>query len=106
MLFKTHLFIFVFLPITLFGYWLLGRWNVRAQTLWLAGANLVFYAYAGVGYLALLLIMTTLTFLSGRFLLSSEVQSRKRVGLWLILTNLLLLIFFKYANILAAPLSD
>jgi alginate O-acetyltransferase complex protein AlgI len=58
----------------------------------------VFYAYVGVGYLVLLLVMTTLTFLSGRFLLTSAIQSRRRIGLWLI--------FFKYANILAAPLSD
>src|SRR5678809_22926 len=106
MLFNTHLFIFVFLPLTLLGYWLLGRWNTRAQTLWLLAANLIFYGYAGIGYLVLLLVMTSITFIAGRFLLTSDLKIRQRAGLALILANLLLLIFFKYANLLAAPLSD
>lgn len=106
MLFNTHLFIFLFLPLVLLGYWLLARWNARAQTLWLLAVNIVFYGYAGIGYLVLLLVMTSVTFLAGRFLLSSEYKSRQRIGLALILTNLLLLIFFKYANLLAGPLSD
>lgn len=106
MLFNTHLFIFIFLPITLVGYWLLARRNTRAQTLWLAIANLIFYGYAGIAYLALLLFMTTLTFIAGRFLLSSEIKARQRMGLVLVLTNLLLLIGFKYANLLLAPFSS
>ena len=106
MLFNTHLFIFGFLPLTLLGYWLLAHWNTRAQTLWLVAANVVFYGYAGVGYLVLLLIMTSITFLAGRFLLSSAAKSRQRVGLGLVLANLLLLNFFKYANLLGSALSD
>src|SRR3954465_8253385 len=103
MLFNTQLFIFGFLPLTLLGYWLLARWNTRVQTLWLLAANIVFSGYAGVGYLALLLFMTSVTLLAGRFVLSSALKSRQRGGLALVILNLLLLIFFKYANLLAGP---
>lgn len=106
MLFNSYIFLFLFLPITLAGYWLLARWNQRAQTLWLAAANAVFYAAAGVGYLALLLSMTLITFIAGRYLLNHESTARQRLGLLLLLANLLVLIFFKYANLLAAPLSN
>ncbi|MEZ4669713.1 MAG: MBOAT family O-acyltransferase [Anaerolineae bacterium] len=106
MLFNSYVFLFLFLPVSVIGYWLLGRWQKRAQTIWLIAANVIFYVVTGIGYLALLLTMTLMTYIAGRYLLNHEQQRRRRLGLLLVLANLLILIFFKYANLLAAPLSN
>lgn len=102
MLFNSYLFLLVFLPVTLLIYYLAGRYLVRIQPYVLLAANLIFYLSAGIGYLALLLLMTTVTFLAGRLVSGA---THRRWGLWLILSNLLILLVFKYANWLAGPLS-
>jgi alginate O-acetyltransferase complex protein AlgI len=106
MLFNSYYFLFLFLPIAIVGYWLLGRWNNRAQILWLIGANVLFYSAAGLPYLFLLLIMVIVTFFSGRYLLASGVNAKRRLGLILLLSNLLILAVFKYVNIISASLSN
>ncbi len=102
MFFNSYLFLLVFLPATVLIYRLTGRFSVRLQAYILPTANLIFYVYAGVGNLALLLTMATITFLAGRYLSGAY----RRWGLWLVLSNLLILLAFKYANWLAGPLSD
>ena len=44
MLFNSYPFIFLFLPITLIGYFVLVRLNRLAPVIWLALASLVFYS--------------------------------------------------------------
>ena len=44
MLFNSYSFIFLFLPVVLFGYFALGRCSHLAPVVWLALASLVFYA--------------------------------------------------------------
>jgi hypothetical protein len=44
MLFNSYQFIFLFLPITWAGYFLLGRFGNLAPVVWLALASLVFYS--------------------------------------------------------------
>ncbi len=56
MLFNSHVFIFAFLPITLAGFFLLGRRRLGgAARLWLLAASLVFYGWWSLPFLALLL---------------------------------------------------
>ena len=43
MLFNSQIFIFIFLPITLLGYYLLGRRNSNLAILWLTLASLFFF---------------------------------------------------------------
>ena len=45
MLFNSHEFLFVFLPATLLGFYLLGRVSRQAAILWLILASLVFYGW-------------------------------------------------------------
>ncbi|MBL8119217.1 MAG: MBOAT family protein [Anaerolineae bacterium] len=104
MTFNSYPFLFGFLPVTLAGYWALRRWKLH--TVWLLGMSLVFYAAAGVGYLALLVVMTGGTYAAGRFLLTGERNGRRKAGLAVVLANLLVLMFFKYAGLLAAPLGS
>ena len=53
MVFSSVIFLFLFLPIVLGGYYLLpGR---EAKKLWLVAASLLFYAFSGLWYVLLLL---------------------------------------------------
>ena len=45
MLFNSYVFILAFLPITLIGYFLLGKIRARSVSkIWLVGCSLFFYA--------------------------------------------------------------
>ena len=44
MLFNSLRFIFIFLPLTMLGFHLLGRYGRRPVIAWLAGMSVVFYA--------------------------------------------------------------
>ncbi len=99
MVFNSFPFIFIFLPLTLAGFFLLGRkgrpWAASGLTL----ASLVFYGWWDYRYLPLLLLSVSLNYWAGhRILQTAHAVTRKR---WLILAlsiNLLLLAFFKYVD--------
>src|SRR4051794_3637534 len=54
MLFNSYLFIFVFLPVVLVGYFALGRRSNLAPVVWLALASFGFYAFSGGQFVLLL----------------------------------------------------
>ena len=55
MLFNSWLFIVVFLPIVLIGYFALGRRSNLAPVVWLALASLAFYSFSNWQFVLLLL---------------------------------------------------
>ncbi len=56
MLFNSYVFIFLFLPIVLLGFYLLGKWgNNQIAIGWLVGASLFFYGWWNPIYLGLIL---------------------------------------------------
>ena len=55
MLFNSYLFILLFLPVVLAGYFALGRSSNLAPVVWLALASLAFYAFSGWQFVLLLL---------------------------------------------------
>lgn len=99
MLFNSFGFIFVFLPITLVVYFLLGRFQRhQAAMAWLVAASLFFYAWWNPAYLGLLIGSILFNFAFGTLL------SRRtgRDGRWLLIlgvgANLGFLGYFKYSN--------
>ena len=52
MLFNSYQFIFLFLPITWAGYFLLGRFSTWSPVVWLALASLVFYSVSNWQFVA------------------------------------------------------
>lgn len=67
MLFNSFAFIFLFLPVTVAGFFLLGRWAPKsAATAWLVLASLFFYGYWDVRYVPLLLASVFFNYLVGR----------------------------------------
>lgn len=107
MVFSSHLFLFVFLPLFLTGYYLLPR---RARNLFLTLASYLFYGWANPLFLFLLLFSTGVDYGAGLLMVSGTgrnmkleegVPHRKRERVALIISlisNLGLLAFFKYFN--------
>ena len=102
MLVTTAPFLVLFLPITLAGYFLLGRWLPRHAATWLFLASLFFYGYWMPLFVGLLLASITFNYLIAQRMVvhvRRSTASRARHWLWLGLAlNLLVLAYFKYAN--------
>lgn len=110
MLFSSVLFIFLFLPLTLLGYFLLKK---PYRNAFLLLASLVFYAW-GETHLVLLLIASLVV--NYRLSLLVDASIHKRGGLAgslppklllaaAIICNLLPLFYFKYSNFLVSNLA-
>ena len=99
MIFSSVPFVFAFLPITLFGYYLLARLGRSPAAGWLIAASLFFYAYWNPIYLLILLGSITWNFAIGQWIFSigEEAPKRKLLALWIgIIGDLALLGYYKY----------
>ena len=108
MLFNSYVFLFLFLPAILGGYFLLGsRERSERANIWLVLASFVFYGYWNVRYLPLLVGSILVNyFISGRILTARERGSGGRA--WFLLGigfNLALLGYYKYLGFLLDSLN-
>lgn len=95
----------LFLPLVFAGYWIL-RNNLTWQNLFLLVASYIFYGWWDWRFLALILITSTTTFISG---LAIKSDHSLRSKLWLALNliiNLGILGTFKYFNFFKDALAD
>jgi D-alanyl-lipoteichoic acid acyltransferase DltB (MBOAT superfamily) len=115
MLFNSYEFIFVFLPVCLLGFFLLGAQGwLRAASWWLSVASLFFYAWWNPDpaqpwspkYLALILGSIVFNYTLGVRIAQAAAQGRGRAARWFlaggVTANLLTLGYFKYAGFFAA----
>lgn len=102
MLFNTHTFVFLYMPLVLFGFFLLGRINHVYAAGWLALASLFFYGYWNPAYIGLLMGSVACNYTFGLWIAKADVQQKtfrkKHLLLFSIAANLLLLAYYKYAN--------
>lgn len=97
MVFSSPLFLFLFLPLVLAGYWLAP--GLRGRNLWLLSASLVFYAWGEVVFILLLLASTAANYGLGRWVDREQVPSRRKLAVAVaVAINLGFLAFFKYAD--------
>ena len=98
MLFNSYIFIFIFLPLTLIGWYALNY--VRAYEpakFFLAGMSLWFYGYFNIYYLAVIIASILANYLLSFLLKFSHTALTRRIGLLVGLAiNLGLLFYFKY----------
>jgi alginate O-acetyltransferase complex protein AlgI len=96
MLFSTPEFLFLFLPVTFFGFAIVSATiSLRAGTLWLTAASLFFYGYWDTSLLPLIVLSIVVNFALGRALFVNRSKAILTVGLCF---NLGLLGYFKYAG--------
>jgi alginate O-acetyltransferase complex protein AlgI len=101
MLFNSYVFIFLFLPVTLIGYFILGRFHlVKAAKIWLLVTSLFFYGYWNPPYLLLMVISIIFNHQIGNAIASVSLKSKKaKFLLWTgIAVNLAIISYYKYAN--------
>ena len=100
MLFHSHLFIFLFLPLTLLGwYGLHFLKKEKAAQLFLTGMSLWFYAYLNINYLWMLLGSCLITWLlCAAIQRTANITTRKGLLLLGLLFHLGSLGYFKYTN--------
>ncbi len=98
MLFNSLTFLFKFLPITMLGFHLLGRYGRRPVIAWLGAMSLIFYAAWNPFYVFFLLGSILVNFLVARAIgAAPEGSSHRRNLLTLgVVLNLLALFYFKY----------
>jgi alginate O-acetyltransferase complex protein AlgI len=107
-LFNSHVFLFLFLPVT----WILFRFACAmritdAAVALLLIASLVFYSYWNPPFIFLILFSILFNFSWGR-LIERSIKTGKSGRLWLysgVSVNLLLIAYFKYANFFMANIS-
>ncbi|MDH5561245.1 MAG: MBOAT family protein [Deltaproteobacteria bacterium] len=113
MLFNSHFFILIFLPIVLFIFYRIGgRGHHRIAVSWLVGASLFFYGWWNPAYLGLILVSVLFNYAIGVALGNLHFSSvredncpkiKQRLKLLLvfgIVLNLGFLGYFKYTNFL------
>lgn len=106
MLFNSYIFVFLFLPVSLAGYYLtLNKIGAKAAKIWLAAMSLWFYGSFRTEYLFLLLGSVVWSYAFGRWVNSRQGSDSGQQQNFVkgILTagiagNLLLLVYFKYMN--------
>jgi alginate O-acetyltransferase complex protein AlgI len=109
MLFNSYGFIFLYLPIVLLGFFVLGRRSHAYAAAWLALASLFFYGYWNPIYVTLLIGSIVANYVFGLAINRSvQAASPTRRGKWTltaaVTVNLVLLGYYKYANFFLAAI--
>src|SRR5579864_7413379 len=98
MLFDSAIFLFLFLPVTTVGYFILGRASRLAAAIWLAVASLVFYGYWNPPFVVLLAASVTVNYGFATLIRSLDKRPTLQSAAltFAVTSNLLLLFYFKY----------
>ena len=106
MLFNSYVFLFAYLPITVAGFFILGRRSQLWAAAWLAGASLFFYGWWDYRYLPLLLGSVVFNYACAGLLAPGRGMHRKALLTAAIAANLGLLAYYKYAGFFVASLAE
>lgn len=106
MLFNSYIYIFLFLPVTVYIYFKLVKKSNFAGVIFLIAASIGYYVYWELKDLIVLLISILINFNIGKILsreISNEKKKLKKGVLWFGITlNLLALCYYKYTDFLIA----
>lgn len=94
MLFNSYIFIFLFFPVCLLGYYFLKNVNATSAKVWLIGFSLWFYGYFNIRYLCIMIFSILLNY--GAYQLIARCKQKKWILFTGVSANLLLLFYFKY----------
>jgi D-alanyl-lipoteichoic acid acyltransferase DltB (MBOAT superfamily) len=101
-LFNSFIFLFLFLPATFLGFFLIGRRSRALAALWLFAASLFFYGWWNPVFTILLLCSILFNYSVGAALARAHALGRAVRGKWIlgigVAANLGLIAYFKYAG--------
>lgn len=98
MLFNSWVFIFVFMPVVLAGYFLIARKSHQGAIAWLAAASIFFYGYWNIKALPVLIISICINYWFGILLARQELKYRQALLIFAIIANIVALGYYKYVN--------
>src|SRR5262245_31382349 len=101
MLFNSYEFIFVFLPVAVVGFFLLGRTSHVVAAAWLCAASLFFYGWWNPKFVTLLVASVAFNYVAGYLIGSARAAGKstaKSLLICAVAADLALLGYFKYAN--------
>lgn len=105
MVFSSHIFLFYFLPITLFLYYMLhaARVSMSLKNFFLTFVSYIFYGWLNPWYISLMWISTLLDYNCGKQIARPDATKRRRniALMFSMVGNLGMLGFFKYAGFFA-----
>lgn len=107
MLFNSHEFVFVFLPVCVVAFFALGRFSPRAAAAFLMVSSVVFYGWMDPAAVPILIASACLNFTAGSLLVSMPGHAirRRRAVLTIAVTiDLLALAFYKYWDFMVSQL--
>ena len=106
MVFSSVIFLFYYLPIVLAVYYIIPR---KSRNLWLFAVNLVFYGWGEPVYIFLMVFSVVINYVSGRIIAlwkPGRPDKAKSVLIINTIVNLLLLVVFKYSDLLVNSFND
>ena len=103
MLFNSHYFIFLFLPISFTIYWFINKYFFyKTSMVWLLICSVTFYGWWNINYITLLLLSIIVNYLFSELIIKLKIHNKiNLINITFFLGisfNLLLLIYFKYIN--------
>ncbi len=98
MVFSSTIFLFLFLPLTLAGYFICS--SIFLRNIFLLIASLIFYSWGEAGYVVVLLSTILVNYLFGLKIAQHDDTKRKIYLILAVASNLLILCYYKYANFL------
>jgi D-alanyl-lipoteichoic acid acyltransferase DltB (MBOAT superfamily) len=108
MLFNSQEFIFLYLPLVLAGFYVLGSRSRRVAAAWLVLASIFFYGWWTPRYVLLLLCSIIMNFAFGVLLARAGGTSARKKGFVIVAlsVNLLILGYYKYAGFFLTSLNN
>jgi alginate O-acetyltransferase complex protein AlgI len=109
MLFNSFEFLFIYFPLVVTGFFLLGSRSPTAAAAWLLAASLFFYGWWNPVYVSLLLASIVFNFVCGKALARGEdigSPRRRRLLIFSVVANLGLLAYYKYADFFIGTLNS
>ena len=96
MLFSSSVFIYLFLPITLFGYFVVFRKSRKWQNIFLLFVSLFFYAWGEPKFVLIMLLSIFMNWLFGLLVNKENKKIGKIIVGCTVVFNLAILFVFKY----------
>ena len=107
MVFSSMVFLWIFLPVTLAGYYLLHLTKNRTlMNVWLLLVSVLFYSFGEPKYILLLLISVLINYTGGLLIEYAKTAGGRKTALFFcVVLNLALLGYFKYYQFAAELLA-
>lgn len=96
MLFNSYEFLFLFLPVTTIGYFVIARKSISLSNAWLAAASFFFYGWWDIRFVPILSASIICNFVFS--ILLHKAKNKKIVLIAAVVINLVLLCYFKYTD--------